>query len=85
MQQQLVSGALLTKPSQRFYNEVHTFDLLYRGGAHVAQFMGVSSTEEHPFSLLYEFMEGRDLRWYLRNEPDVGRLKLVLIPTFATR
>ncbi|KAF9647228.1 kinase-like protein [Thelephora ganbajun] len=35
------------------------------------------STETHHFGLVYEYMNGLDLRQYLRNEPNVGRLKLL--------
>jgi len=42
--------------------------------------MGVYSTETHPFGLIYEHMDGLDLKQYLRNEPNVGRLKLVFVP-----
>ena len=46
--------------------------------------MGVYSTETHPFGLVYEYMDGLDLMQYLGNEPNVGRLELVLvfIPTY---
>lgn len=43
-------------------------------------FIGVYSTEAHPFGIVYEYMENLDLKQYLRNKPDVGRLKLVLNP-----
>ena len=46
----------------------------------VVPLVGVYSTEAHPFSLIYEYMEGLDLRQYLRNEPRVERLQLVPIP-----
>ena len=42
-------------------------------------FVGVYSTEEHPFGLVYEYMNNFDLRQYLRNEPNMGRLELVFI------
>ena len=42
--------------------------------------VGVYSTEAHPFGLVYEYMSGLDLKQYLRNEPNVGRLNLVRIP-----
>lgn len=40
-------------------------------------FIGVYSTLEHPFALVFEFMEHRNLREYLRNNHDVGRRELV--------
>ena len=43
--------------------------------------VGVHSTEKHPFGLVYEHMDNLDLRQYLKNEPDVGRLELVPIPS----
>ena len=42
--------------------------------------VGVYSTEAHPFGLIYEYLDGLDLKQYLRNEPHVGGLKLVHIP-----
>ena len=45
--------------------------------------MGMYSTELHPFGLVYEYMDGLDLRQFLRNEPNAGRLKLVLTPVPA--
>lgn len=42
--------------------------------------VGVYSTEGHPFGLVYEYMDGLDLRQHLRNEPNARRLKLVPIP-----
>ena len=43
--------------------------------------VGVHSTEKRPFGLVYEHMDNLDLRQYLKNEPDVGRLELVLVPS----
>jgi len=46
-------------------------------------FVGVYSTDAHRFCLIYEYMDGLDLRQYLRSEPNVpGRLKLVLIYSY---
>lgn len=42
--------------------------------------MGAYSTDAHPFGLVYDYLDGLDLKQYLRNEPNVGRLKLVLTP-----
>ena len=41
--------------------------------------VGVYSTDAHPFGLVYEYMDGLDLRQYLKNEHDVDKLKLVLV------
>ena len=46
----------------------------------VVPIVGVYSTEAHPFGLVYEYMDGLDLRQFLRNKPNAGRLKLVLTP-----
>ena len=43
------------------------------------QLVGAYSTDTHPFGLVYEYMDSLDLKQYLRNEPNVGRLKLVII------
>jgi len=66
---------------QRFYNEVHVWTLLHGRDAKAVPLLGVYSTETHPFGLVYEYMDGLDLKQYLGNDPNVGRLKLVLIPT----
>lgn len=41
--------------------------------------VGVFSTREHPFGLVYEYMDGLDLTQYLKNAYDVDRLNLVLL------
>jgi serine/threonine protein kinase len=51
--------------------------LFPHGDAGVVPFVGVYSTEAHPFGLVYEYMDGLDLKQYLRSRPDVGKLKLV--------
>ena len=71
--------AMLTGPLQRFRNEVRVYDLLRHGDADAVSLVGVYSTDKHPFGLVYEHMENLDLGQYLKNEPDVGRLKLVLV------
>lgn len=71
-------GTLLTAPLQRFCNEVHVCNLLHQGGVDVVELVGMYSTEIHPFGLVYEHVGNLDLRQHLRNEPNVGRLKLVL-------
>lgn len=40
-------------------------------------FIAVYSTPEHPFGLVFEFMEHLDLGNYLRDNPDIPRLGLV--------
>lgn len=49
----------------------------------VVPFVGIYSTETHPFALVYEYMDGLDLKQYLRSEPNAGKLKLVLVPLRA--
>jgi len=39
--------------------------------------MGVYSTLEHPFALVFKFMDHLNLRGYLRNNRDIGRLEVV--------
>jgi len=46
----------------------------------VVPLVGVYSTESHPFGLIYEYMEGLDLKQHLRNQPNVGKLELVIAP-----
>ena len=36
--------------------------------------------EAHPFGLIYEYMDGLDLKQYLRNQPNVERVKVVVVP-----
>ena len=69
-------------PLQRFHNEVHTWTLLHRGGVDIVPLVGVCSTEAHPFALVYEHLDGLDLRQYLRSQPNASRTKLVLIPFY---
>jgi serine/threonine protein kinase len=45
----------------------------------VVSFVGVYSTEAHPFALVYEYMDGLDLKQYLRNEPNARKLELVSV------
>ena len=76
-----VASTPLTVPPQRFRNEVLVSSLLHHGDVGVVPLVGVYSTEARPFGLVYEHMDGLDLRQHLRNEPNVGRLKLVFTPT----
>ena len=71
--------------SQRFDNEVRACNVLHHEGLGVVSFIGVYSDKAHPLGLIYEFMDGLDLRQYLRNEPDVGKLKLVIACPLHTR
>ena len=66
----------------RSRNEVYICSILPRTDV---SFVGVYSTETHPFGLVYEYMDGMDLRQYIQKEPNVGRLRLVLIlsPTLS--
>ena len=70
--------------SQRFHNEVRICSLLHHKDVNVVPFVGVFSAETHPFALIYEHMDGLDLKQYLRNEPNARKLKLVLIPLRAS-
>ena len=72
-----VPSALLINSPQSFYNEAHVSSLFNKGDA-VVPLVGVYSTETHPFGLVYEFVDGHDLKQHLKNEPHVGGLKLVL-------
>ena len=66
--------------AQRFYNEIHVHNLLHRGDVAVVALVGVYSTETHPFGLIYEHMEGLNLKQHLRNQSSVGKLRLVTAP-----
>ena len=68
---------------QRYCNEVRVCSLLCNRDVGVAMFVGAYSTEAHPFGLIYEYMDGLDLKQYLTNEPYVGKLKLVQFPFHA--
>jgi len=63
---------------QRFLNEVHAYYLLHDGGVGLPLLVGIYSTETHPFGLVYEHMDGLDVKQHLQKEPNVERLKLVL-------
>ena len=65
--------------SQRFYNEIVVCTLLRDRGVDVVPLVGVYSTEMHPFGLIYEHMDGCDIKQYLRNNPNAERLQLVLV------
>ena len=69
--------------SQRFHNEAHVWSLLHDGDVGVVPLVGVYSIEAHPFGLVYEYMNGLDLKQRLRNDPTTRGLKLVLVPTHA--
>jgi len=66
---------------QRFHNEVRMWTLLHQQDVDVVPLVGVYSVEDHPFCLVYEYVDGLDLRQYLSAKPDVGRLELVPIPS----
>lgn len=63
--------------AQRFYNEVRICSLLQHTDIGQIPFVGVYSTELHPFGLVYKYMSGLDLRQHLKNHPSEGRLNLV--------
>ena len=69
--------------SQRYCNEVRISILLHREAVGVVPFVGVYSTEAHPFGLIYEYMGGLDLKQFSKNKPYIGRLKLVRVPMHA--
>ena len=69
---------LLTVRSKRFYKELYLSNLLSH--RNVVSLVGVWSTEEHPFCVVYEYMSNLDLRQYLRNEPHARKLTLVFTP-----
>ena len=73
---------LLMAPPQQFHNEIRIWTLLHHRGVDAVPFVGVYSTEAHPFGLVYKYMDGLDLRQYLKNESNVGRLKLVCFPVY---
>ena len=73
------TGCILIAPLQRFRNEAHVWALLHQQGVDVVPLVGVYSTEAHPFGLVYEYMDGLDLKQHLRNEHDMDRLNLVPI------
>ncbi|KAF9647214.1 kinase-like protein [Thelephora ganbajun] len=58
----------------RFCNEVYACSLLPRADM---SFVGVYSTNAHPFGLVYGYMDNLDLRQYMKGEPNVRRLKLL--------
>jgi serine/threonine protein kinase len=60
---------------QRFNNEILACGYLVH--PNVVPFIGVYSTPEHPFGLVFEYMEDRNLKEYLRNNEDVRRHELV--------
>jgi len=74
------SGRTADSGLQRLNKEVQIWCLLHCRNVDVVPLLGVYSTETHPFGLVYEYMDGLDLKQYLRNEPNVGRVKLVPIP-----
>lgn len=78
-------NTLLTTPTQRFHSEIHIWSLLHHGAVKVVPLVGVYSTEKHPFGLVYRYMEGLDLRQYMRSKPNIGRLQLVSYPSQLIR
>ncbi|KAF9646912.1 kinase-like protein [Thelephora ganbajun] len=61
----------------RMCREALTCSHLNDGNKNFVPFIGVYSTFEHPFCLVFELMD-MNLREYLRNNRDVGRTELLL-------
>ena len=61
---------------QRLYKEAKTCSHLNDNKCFVS-FIGIYSTQDHPFALVFEFMDRLSLRGYLRDNQDIGRLELV--------
>jgi len=68
----------VTKIIARFQNEIRAWTLLHQGGVGVVPLVGIYSTEAHPFGLVYELVDGLDLRQYLKSEPNVGKKNLLI-------
>lgn len=51
-------------------------------GAEVVPLVGVYSTEAHPFCIVYEYLDGLDVKKYMKGEPNADKLELVLIPIY---
>ena len=77
------TGQCSADTSQRFENEVLVWTFLHDKGLDVVPLVGVYSTEARPFGLVYETMDGLDLRQHLRNNPHVGKLNLVFTSSQA--
>jgi hypothetical protein len=46
----------------------------------VVPLIGIYSNSACPFGLVYTHMENLDVTHYLNNEPNVGRVELVIVP-----
>ncbi|KAF9789884.1 kinase-like domain-containing protein [Thelephora terrestris] len=62
---------------ERFCTEVRVCGLLHSTEVNAIPLVGFYSTEAHPFALVYEYMDGLDLKQYLSNEPGARKLKLL--------
>ena len=62
---------------QRMYREALMYSRLNGGDENLVPFVAIYSTARHPFGLVFGFMEHLNLRDYLRNNPEIPRLKLV--------
>lgn len=60
---------------QRFYKEASACSCLR--SQNIVPFIGMYSTPKHPLALVFELMDHLNLRDYLRNNGNVGRLELV--------
>jgi hypothetical protein len=54
--------------------------LLHDRHVDVVPLVGVYSNSAYPFSLVYRHMDNLDVMNYLKNEPNAGRVKLVIAP-----
>lgn len=54
-----------------------TCSRLNDGGKSFVPFIGIYSTRDHPFALVFKFMDHLNLRGYLGDNKNVGRLELV--------
>ena len=57
--------------------EALTYSLLNDNDKIFVPFIGVYSTREHPFALVFKFMDRQNLREYLGDNQDIERLGLV--------
>ncbi|KAF9646932.1 kinase-like protein [Thelephora ganbajun] len=62
----------------RLCKEASTCGRLNNSNNNLVSFIGVYSTCEHPFALVFEFMDHLNLGEYLRNNREIWRMKLLL-------
>lgn len=73
-------GSTADASVQRHRNEVHVHNQLRDSDVGIVPLVGVYTTNSHPFGLIYKYMGHYDVRQYLKNEPNVDRVKLVPVP-----